>query len=322
MARKRVLNALNVLWETLLYAEEGPPVSEVTGIVGEDVLEELNIKVHDLEIDSFGRVSMTIKDPPFLFEILPEAELRKHPLPEEMKPFPEYLKPSERPEDTVDYYWEPEIRAFQVSQYINYFALKPFRKNLGSCSDLAEYRNLSSIKFPDPLLLGAGLDGHRGWFWKTPLIIEAQKKNGYPTMPHITMTAITSRIGQDGCIFYEELAPLVAAMRNRANQPEVSPEEWESLFELEEEELPDKRVFRNEKIFPVLMLSFLGPQHARVFYARMNGKELIIGQSKLYSFERKNVANIELFARLLLSTPISLEEWQRISEIQQTLKEG
>lgn len=146
MARKRVLNALNVLWETLLYAEEGPPVSEVTGIVGEDVLEELNIKVHDLEIDSFGRVSMTIKDPPFLFEILPEAELRKHPLPEEMKPFPEYLKPSERPEDTVDYYWEPEIRAFQVSQYINYFALKPFRKNLGSCSDLAEYRNLSSIK--------------------------------------------------------------------------------------------------------------------------------------------------------------------------------
>jgi len=112
------------------------------------------------------------------------------------------------------------------------------------------------------------------------------------------------------------LAPLVAAMRNRANQPEVPPEQWESLLELLDiGELPDKRVFRNEKIFPVLMLSFLGPQHARVFYARMNGNELVIGQSKLYSFERKNDANIELFARLLLSTPISIGEWQRTSEI-------
>ncbi|KAJ9273465.1 hypothetical protein DTO212C5_539 [Paecilomyces variotii] len=306
MAKEKPRRALNALWEDL---EGSFVVAEKGGVVGNDILKQLRIKVHPLEINPCGSVSMTIDNPPFLFEILPDSELRKGPLPKGSVQFREYLEPSQRPEGSLDYYWRPEACAREVSQYITYFARRTFRK-------LPKSRQLSSISHPDPFLLWGDLDRNYGLSWSTHVLLEAPKSDGYPIKPHITMTTVIDRVGQDGSIFYEELAPLVAAMRNRANQPEVPPEQWESLLELLDiGELPDKRVFRNEKIFPVLMLSFLGPQHARVFYARMNGNELVIGQSKLYSFERKNDANIELFARLLLSTPISIGEWQRTSEI-------
>ncbi|GAD95305.1 acetyltransferase, GNAT family family [Paecilomyces variotii No. 5] len=213
-----------------------------------------------------------------------------------MGPFPKYLEPyerpeAERPEGHLNFVWSSEARGREVSDYITYFAFKPARKKLPND--------------PDTFLWGGGgLDSGHIWFWRTYTILEAQKKDGYPIRPHITMTAIVDRVGQDNSIFYEELMPLLHAMQQRANQPKIPPEEWESASDLWDEKYNGPYVFEDEKIFPVLMLSFLGPQHARVFYARMKDGEVIIGQSKLYSFEKKDDANIELFARLLLSTPI------------------
>ncbi|KAL1886416.1 hypothetical protein Plec18167_000346 [Paecilomyces lecythidis] len=343
--RKNVRDVLNAMWETLDHEDE-LGVSEETGIISADILMQLKIRVHALEIDPLGDVSMTIDDPPFLFDILLESDLRQHPLPEEMDSFHEYPELSESPETessgaerpeteslraeslraeslraeslraespeaespegSLDLSWTSEARARAVSDYITDFALNPSRKNLPpSCRNLGEHVGLSPISLPDPFLLGNGLDCTGIWFWRTQLILEAKKReNGQPSRPHIIMTTIVNRVGQNDSILYEELVPLVSAMRNRANQPEVPPAKWESLFEMDEQKLPDNRVFKDEKTFPVLMLSFLGPQHARVFYARMKNDEVIIGQSELYSFERKNTANIELFARLLLSTPV------------------
>ncbi|KAJ9197747.1 hypothetical protein DTO164E3_5601 [Paecilomyces variotii] len=300
--RKEARDVLNVLCETLAHPEK-LGISKERGIVGDDILTRLNIRVHPLEVDPHTGVSMTVDDPPFLFSMPRHDVFRTDPLREKIEPFPKYLEPSERPEAERpeghhNFAWSSEARGAEVLQYITSFALNPVRSKYSYFS-----MNLSDIKDPDPFLWGGGLDSGNVWFWRTHTILEAPKENGYPTRPHITMTTTVDRVGQDNSIFYEELIPLVCAMRNRADQPKIPPQEWESAFELWDETYDGKLVFEREKTFPILMLSFLGPQHARVFYARIKDDEVIIGQSKLYSFERKDNANIELFARLLLSAP-------------------
>ncbi|KAJ9219934.1 hypothetical protein DTO027B5_6885 [Paecilomyces variotii] len=137
---KKARDVLNALRETLDHPEE-LGVSKERGIIGDDILTRLNIRVHPLEIDPLGHVSMTVDDPPFL-------------------PFGEYLEPSERPEAErpgghLDFAWSSEARGIEISEYITYFAFKPSRENLPkSCGNLGEYRNLGAISHPDPFLWG------------------------------------------------------------------------------------------------------------------------------------------------------------------------
>lgn len=155
MLRRKPRDILNTLWEALDNSEE-LGVSEGTGIVGDGILTQLNIRVHALDIDSFGHVSMAIDDTPFLFQILPQSELRRHPLPEEMDSFHEYPELSESPETEspeaespegpLDLSWASEARARAVSDYITDFALNPSRKNLPPpCRNLWEHVGLSPI---------------------------------------------------------------------------------------------------------------------------------------------------------------------------------
>ncbi|KAJ9251983.1 hypothetical protein DTO207G8_5012 [Paecilomyces variotii] len=179
---KKARDVLNALRETLDHPEE-LGVSKETGIIGDDILTRLNIRVHPLEIDPLGHVSMTFDDPPFLFEILPESELRRHPPRQKLRPFGEYLEPSERPEAErpgghLDFAWSSEARGIEISEYITYFAFKPSRENLPkSCGNLGEYRNLGAISHPDPFLWGGGgLDGEGNWFLKNLYYPGDQKK--------------------------------------------------------------------------------------------------------------------------------------------------
>lgn len=105
-------------------------------------------------------------------------------------------------------------------------------------------------------------------------------------------------------MIYGELAPIVDLMYARSQQLALSKEEEEAQQELEALPPIAPPAFDREERFPILLLSFLGPQHARVFYACMDGYELVIRQSRLYSFEREATAPIDLFARLLLSRPL------------------
>ncbi|KAK1149262.1 hypothetical protein N8T08_006484 [Aspergillus melleus] len=43
------------------------------------------------------------------------------------------------------------------------------------------------------------------------------------------------------------------------------------------------------KVIPVLLISFMGPRHARILLAHHNGTDLVIRQSKLLDFREKNV---------------------------------
>lgn len=65
-----------------------------------------------------------------------------------------------------------------------------------------------------------------------------------------------------------------------------------------------QRAFEKEERFPVLMISLLGPQHGRLFYACMDGERLVIRQSKLCSFERKDTAPWDFLSRFILSRPL------------------
>lgn len=137
------------------------------------------------------------------------------------------------------------------------------------------------------------------------IYLEPAWENGRPVHPHITMTMIHGFEGNDDIILWGELVPLISAMRSRANQPLVTEQqEMEKLFDENREIFPElRRTFSGESAFPVLMLSFLNNQHGRVFYARMQGRRMVIHQSKLYSFHTLSEAPLELFAQFLLSSP-------------------
>lgn len=52
---------------------------------------------------------------------------------------------------------------------------------------------------------------------------------------------------------------------------------------------------QKKKCFPILLLSYVGPQHGRLFYASLNHRQLVIRQSKLYSSEKKATAPLDFF---------------------------
>lgn len=80
----------------------------------------------------------------------------------------------------------------------------------------------------------------------------------------------------------------------------------EKLYSLIGEEIMEscEPQFSKEQTFPVLLLSYVGRQNGRFFYASMKGSEMIIRQSRLYSFESRGNAPLNLFAGILLSHPL------------------
>lgn len=128
--------------------------------------------------------------------------------------------------------------------------------------------------------------------------------------PHITIGIHSPVNGRNGSILYGELSAILQAMHKRANQRQFEDKALEDADEdlyarseeLQLEKLP--REFASERRFPVMMFSYLGSQHARIYYACMDGEQLVIQQSTLYNFQRRNEALLDLFARIMLSQPL------------------
>ncbi|OJJ95122.1 hypothetical protein ASPACDRAFT_64722 [Aspergillus aculeatus ATCC 16872] len=144
-----------------------------------------------------------------------------------------------------------------------------------------------------------------GQLWSIESYLEPDTE-GDTVLPHITMLGLQPKDGRENAILYGELIALVSAMRNRAFQPKVdTEEEQEALEEADDEDRKSyPYLFTEEDTFPVLFLSAVAPRHARIFYGCMEGRQLVIRQSKLYSFVRVADAPIELFASLRLSRPL------------------
>ncbi|KUL85577.1 hypothetical protein ZTR_08044 [Talaromyces verruculosus] len=107
-------------------------------------------------------------------------------------------------------------------------------------------------------------------------------------------------------------AILICAMRNRANQRRVDDDEDEQMVALRDDDddpSPSNLAkydfeFPDEQNFPVLLLSYIGPQHGRFFYAYMVKDRLKIWQSRLYTFEQEKQSPINLCTRIHLSRPV------------------
>lgn len=127
--------------------------------------------------------------------------------------------------------------------------------------------------------------------------------------PHIILTGHQPVVGKEDSILYGKLSVLLSAMRNRANQVVVNNTDDDEVVASLSERKPDELLFYyklclpNEENFPVLLISFVGKHHGRLFQAHMDGEVLHISQSKLYSFKDRQTAPLDLFARYPLSRP-------------------
>ncbi|KAK2755039.1 hypothetical protein FQN54_006567 [Arachnomyces sp. PD_36] len=243
-------------------------------------------------------------NPPVLFAPRPASDLNLDPV--------DPQSPSVAFRDYVaDNDLEPYDRASQIHRY-----LEKLTRRSGT-SDLPELCGLRRIRLPNPFLLRGiprdqSLPRENTWICQTVLESlpdpENPENNNMTANPHVTLMNVLACDGNEDSIQIGELASIVVAMNNRLCQPETYGEEdEENLFDnaSRSEIRARKRAFPQEKRFPVLMISLMGPQHARLSYACMDGKTLMILQSRLYSFEVEADAPSDFFARFILSRPLT-----------------
>ena len=138
----------------------------------------------------------------------------------------------------------------------------------------------------------------RDW-WSVSRVLEPEPRpvDGQ-AYPHLAIHLIDTKEAREDSILFSEFSALAFAMRGRANQRKVDSEteKWRLMENDGEgtEEYP--YLFPNEEYFPVLLFSFVLPQHARILTACIVQEKLVIRQSKLYSFEWKKSAPIEFFS--------------------------
>ncbi|QMW36010.1 hypothetical protein F9C07_1954468 [Aspergillus flavus] len=243
---------------------------------------------------------------------MPLEVLRMYPvrpdllLPEELPnlDFRDYDPPADAQADDNEY-WNTGLCTEMLAEYFKSYILGGFPRRLppNTCS-LADMRQLNWISVPHPFLLGAGLDCYYPRSrnsWSAGPILEP-KSSGDHVYSHTTLVVTQDCEGSNDSMLFGELAPIICSMYNRARQPQVPNEDQESMFDAPGKIAQYDLQFP-EVHFPVMLISFVDPQHGRIFCGYMNGGELIIHQSKLYSFERKESAPFDLFASFALSQP-------------------
>ncbi|GIK03225.1 hypothetical protein Aspvir_007294 [Aspergillus viridinutans] len=304
-------NRLNFLWKQLVDEKR---LSTWDNVVSDIGLAEYDITRQGYDFENLDDESSNLgQTPPILFVPLPLAELRAHPIAPECL---EHMKYSEY--DPDDSTWStPRHCAHNTATYLDH-CMSGFRPSLAEkntctdfiCSEFMERENLEPLCPPNPFWFGWGLDGPE---WQTISATSPGQVDGQDVYANLTLQTVHSFYGVEGAMHYHELVVIISAMRNRARQFKVDDMDMDDDDEMRELEdtITEKewdeydRVFPKEARFPVLMTSYFGPQHGRVFYACMDGQQLIIRQSKIYSFERFESAPIELFTRLLLSRPLA-----------------
>jgi hypothetical protein len=161
---------------------------------------------------------------------------------------------------------------------------------------------------PSPFHLGPGPDGSYPQldFWRVGDIYETMRDNNEKHAHSLlTLQAWHSLDGYEDRILLGELYTIICVMRNRVNQRKAdSKEEREALWNFPADIEYGGYEFEAETHFPVILLSYVGPQHGRIIYAYMDRQRLVICQSKLYSFEKQETAPLNLFTRMLLSRPL------------------
>jgi len=93
-------------------------------------------------------------------------------------------------------------------------------------------------------------------------------------------------------------------MRVKMMMTVISKKNGGKLLYMSEEKLSRFELEFPKKCFPVLLFSYVGPQHRRLFCASLNRRQLVIRQSKLYSLEKNATALLGFFTQMLMSHPV------------------
>ncbi|KAH8432456.1 uncharacterized protein LDX57_010092 [Aspergillus melleus] len=280
--------------------------------VSDQELGKLNIRRISFEPEELDSKTPNIRaqDPPILFQPMTPEEFARHPIdhssgPDSFTKFRDY-----HPIQDQAHWWTPFYCAYEILNYLEDYASGEYgkRKNIRpEALTLVGLRGLEHVRYPNPLGLFTTFYGRyslTSGAWSAKIFIEPKRIDGKHVHPHLTLGVLQHVNGREGTMLYGELDPVITMMYARSQQPDVSQEEEEALFEPEAMPEFEPKAFKNEDRFPILLLSFLGPQHGRVFYACMNGDQLVIRQSRLYDFRKLESAPFDLFSRLLLSQPL------------------
>ncbi|XHF96618.1 hypothetical protein AWENTII_000241 [Aspergillus wentii] len=276
------------------------------GGLAEKALQDNNIRriafdFQDLDVESV-RSSL---EPPVLFRPVYSSVVEAHTViprfadPEEEKErtgFRDYDPPSDpvRMEEERYWIWGPEKCARRVTTYLKRWAFHFSRHNYNWTWLLDS--QLRKIYIPNPFF-GIYVQGAKhGSEWTNEWLHEYEKPDGKGVYPHVVAIELHSRNGNNDSILLGELSTIIQAIYNRVNQVKVN-EKGEEIW-------PRQYEFENEKRFPVLTISLFGPQHGRILYACLDGEALVIRQSPIYSFEKRDTAPWDFFMRMLLSFPV------------------
>ncbi|KAL2215051.1 hypothetical protein M432DRAFT_643017 [Thermoascus aurantiacus ATCC 26904] len=61
---------------------------------------------------------------------------------------------------------------------------------------------------------------------------------------------------------------------------------------------------KRHRVIPVMVQSFMGPQHGRILQAHFDGRNLVIRKSQLYDLTKKDDAVIDLFLQQRMNEPV------------------
>ncbi|KAL5355303.1 hypothetical protein BJX96DRAFT_141072 [Aspergillus floccosus] len=181
--------------------------------------------------------------------------------------------------DPDDRTWStPRHCARNAATYLEHcmLHLRPSLVERNTCADYMAEENLEPLWPPNPFWFGWGLDGDE---WETISATSAGQVDGQDVYANLTLQTIHSFNGKEDAMHHHELVVIISAMRNRARQFKldgmdiIEDDEMRELEDTMTEEEWDEydRVFPEEARFPVLMISYFGPQYGRVFYSCMDG---------------------------------------------------
>ncbi|GKZ19780.1 hypothetical protein AbraIFM66951_010803 [Aspergillus brasiliensis] len=295
----RARSALENLYEIISQMKDGVPCDGHIDLGDlENVQHIIGFDFEHLNTDSISKMF-----PPFHFDPMKPALLKSFPLDAGQRRDFMNITQLNGTLDFAQKHFPPEIpmspsdRCQQISSLISDYATY----------EAISHQKLQNVGPPDSTLhyeeyeIGR-YNGNNLWHVSRVMEPEPQTEKTYP---HLVLHLIHTKVAQENTIQFAEFSALVLAMRARANQRKVdSEDELEQLYETNGEGIEEyPYLFPNEEEFPVLLISCVLPQHARILAASMYQRTLVIRQSKLYSFEYRKDAPVELFTRLFLSRP-------------------
>ncbi|KAL4919837.1 hypothetical protein BDW62DRAFT_199557 [Aspergillus aurantiobrunneus] len=307
----RIRTKLDKLWKKVV--DPNMPLEDDKTVPG-DFLKEHNIHLisHEFQISSPTEANLSL-NPPLLFKHRPRSDLVAHPINPDGYDSYDIIGSAELNfrefKPPCQYRKHPSV-SLESSDVLDVGIWLPH-----GVLNLRQLWGINPVNAPHPKLPDiSGFEGgstvYNRWDTEVYEYDMEGKRDLQSSHPHTILVSTQSSNGKDQTIFQGELAAIVTAMRNRSRQPMV----WKYEDSDDDDiQLKPKRTdevvelalrFRNEKRFPVLMVSLVGPQHARIYYACMAGQDLVIPPVSSEEPRKKIHDTLDYLSCILLSSPL------------------